>query len=109
MKYTKIQQNARTVTIPKAFMQWVCCDLDLSKKEIKLFIYLTTLLNSTNYTVINLKKIAFNMSMDYKDANIVMHGATEEDAKKALDGLIDACVVLEGSDEYTEDGYKFLT
>ena len=97
MKYTKIQQNARTVTIPKAFMQWVCCDLDLSKKEIKLFIYLTTLLNSTNYTVINLKKIAFNMSMDYKDA------------KKALDGLIDACVVLEGSDEYTEDGYKFLT
>ena len=94
MKYTKIQQNARTVTIPKAFMQWVCCDLDLSKKEIKLFIYLTTLLNSTNYTVINLKKIAFNMSMDYKDA------------KKAL---IDACVVLEGSDEYTEDGYKFLT
>ena len=97
MKYTKIQQNARTVTIPKAFMQWVCCDLNLSKKEIKLFIYLTTLLNSTNYTVINLKKIAFNMSMDYKDA------------KKALDGLIDACVVLEGSDEYTEDGYKFLT
>ena len=78
-------------------MKWVCCDLDLSKKEIKLFIYLTTLLNSTNYTVINLKKIAFNMSMDYKDA------------KKALDGLIDACVVLEGSDEYTEDGYKFLT
>ena len=97
MKYTKIQQNARTVTIPKAFMQWVCCDLDLSKKEIKLFIYLTTLLNSTKYTGINLKKIAFNMSMDYKDA------------KKALDGLIDACVVLEGSDEYTEDGYKFLT
>ena len=64
---------------------------DLNEKKIKDF---TT---EDYFKFINLKKIAFNMSMDYKDA------------KKALDGLIDACVVLEGSDEYTEDGYKFLT
>jgi len=75
-------------------LQRIAENEELSKKDYKLFIFLSCRLESEFYKRIDIEQIAETLNL------------TKKEVRKSLENLIDQGIVEEGSDEHVSKGYR---
>lgn len=78
------------------FLDVLVSNENLSRKDLRVILFLTTKLDSKKYTKVSLKNIANFLNLSKKDV------------EKSIDHLIEEDIIRQGSDDYVDCGYKLL-
>ena len=94
--YKTIQQNKTTVSCPLESITNIAIDDELTKNDLRVFMFLLCRLDGLRYRPIDKKQIA--VTLDLRKIEV----------KESLDRLSISGYIRQGGDEHVASGWKFL-